>query len=305
MMRLHRWLNISFLAFFALSFLPAHAEVLVAAHRGGPVYFPENTLAAFTNAISLKVEYIEFDVQASKDDSLMIIHDVTVDRTTNGTGAVNAMTYTNLRKLDAGSGQKIPTLSEVLKLAKGKVKVCMENKDATPAAIIAAIKKFAMESEAVVQDFTFARLQEEKQLAPAIPVLFLVSTYSNADVDKLKSVSGEIIGVGGGVTAAALTYARSKNIAVWQWTVNDRPTMETLINLGINGIMSNDPKLLRRVVDSMQVATMVVPRSGFMGRREVAAQMEFISDPTTSFFFRLDGRKSTVRTSAIIWKKAQ
>lgn len=96
----------------------SESNIYVAAHRGWCAKYPENTMAAFKAALDLGVDQIETDVRVTKDGELVLIHDATVDRTTNGTGAVRDYTFEELRKLDAGNGQQIPTLKELLDLVK-------------------------------------------------------------------------------------------------------------------------------------------------------------------------------------------
>ncbi len=91
-------------------------EPLVGGHRGNPAEFPENTLASFRSAIELGVDVIECDVHMSADGELVVIHDHTLDRTTNGTGMVRDHTYAELRELDAGGGERVPLLREFLEL---------------------------------------------------------------------------------------------------------------------------------------------------------------------------------------------
>ncbi len=93
-------------------------NVFVAAHRGWRSRYPENTMAAFRAALELGVDQIETDVRVTKDGHLVLIHDATVDRTTNGTGEVAGFTLEALRKLDAGQGEQIPTLRELMELVK-------------------------------------------------------------------------------------------------------------------------------------------------------------------------------------------
>lgn len=92
--------------------------IFVAAHRGWKVKYPENTLKAFQMALTLDVDQLETDVRVTKDGELVLMHDATVDRTTNGTGEVNDLTLEELRQLDAGNGEKIPTLIEFMELVK-------------------------------------------------------------------------------------------------------------------------------------------------------------------------------------------
>jgi glycerophosphoryl diester phosphodiesterase len=93
-------------------------RVTIVGHRGAPVFAPENTLVSFDRARELGADMVEFDVHLSSDQRCIVIHDETVDRTTNGTGLVGAMTYAQLRRLDAGDGQEIPSLDEVLAWAR-------------------------------------------------------------------------------------------------------------------------------------------------------------------------------------------
>lgn len=91
---------------------------MVIAHRGGPAYAPENTLKSFRNAIEQGADALEFDVQMTKDGALVVIHDETVDRTTDGSGTVAEMTLDEIRALDAGGGEAVPAFDEVVELGK-------------------------------------------------------------------------------------------------------------------------------------------------------------------------------------------
>src|SRR5688572_2000375 len=110
---------------------PALTTLQIIAHRGGTTNVPENTLVAFRNAITQGADWLEFDVQMTKDGVLVVIHDETVDRTTDGSGAVGDLTLEQIRSFDAGQGEKLPTFQEVLELAKTNgVKILPETKSA-------------------------------------------------------------------------------------------------------------------------------------------------------------------------------
>lgn len=102
-------------------------EVRGLAHRGYPLKYPENTMLGFQKALSL-ASHLELDVQLTKDGVPVVIHDATVNRTTNGTGPINDFTLEEIRKLDAGSGEVIPTLEEALRFAKDRMIVDIELK---------------------------------------------------------------------------------------------------------------------------------------------------------------------------------
>ena len=153
----------------------------VIAHRGVSSLAPQNTIPAFQLGIDMGVDYLELDVQQSSDDSLMVIHDATVDATTNGAGNVSSKTYLQLKALDAGSwfdpaftGEQIPTLYEVLSLAKGKAKVCVELKAANiEAAAVSMIEGLGMVDDVVIFSFDLNQLNVIKGLNSNLKVCFL------------------------------------------------------------------------------------------------------------------------------------
>lgn len=114
--------------------------VSIAGHRGAPMEEPENTLRSFQRALDLGVAAVELDVQLTRDGRLAVIHDETLDRTTNGRGLVKDFTLAELQKLDAGHGERIPALEEVLELAKGRAQLLVEMKQ--PEAMEALLQFF-------------------------------------------------------------------------------------------------------------------------------------------------------------------
>lgn len=151
--------------------------IAVIAHRAGRALAPENTLAAIRNAIRIGVDYVELDIRATRDGVLVVMHDRTVDRTTNGQGAVKELDFATVRALDAGikyssgyGGEKVPTFDDVLALCKGKVNVYVDHKEAPTDQLLAAIRKHGMERHVVVYNSP-AALAEWKRLAPRIPVM--------------------------------------------------------------------------------------------------------------------------------------
>lgn len=152
-------------------------RVAVIAHRAGGGISPENTLAAIRRAIALGVDYVELDIRATKDGSLVIMHDRTVDRTTNGSGAIKDLTLAEVRALDAGSkfdakfaGERVPTFDEALRLCKGKVHIYVDHKVAPTEQVFRAIRRFGMEKEVVIYNGTDG-LQEWKRIASHLPVM--------------------------------------------------------------------------------------------------------------------------------------
>jgi glycerophosphoryl diester phosphodiesterase len=135
-------------------------HIAVIGHRGAHEDAPSNTLLSLKAAIDLGIDYVECDIRTSADNKLVIMHNDTVDATTNGQGKIHEMTLKEIRKLDAGvkmgpqfAGTKVPTLDEMLKMARGKIGVYADTKDASPEALLAALKKHDMLSHTVIYGY--------------------------------------------------------------------------------------------------------------------------------------------------------
>lgn len=151
--------------------------IAVIGHRAGAGIAPENTLAAIRQAIRLGVDYAEIDVRTTRDGALVIMHDATVDRTTDGHGAVRDLSLAAVRRLAVinrfGSGfrdERVPTLDEVLALCRGKINVYFDHKDADTRAALAALRAQGMERHVLVYNGVEG-VKQWKRLAPGIPVM--------------------------------------------------------------------------------------------------------------------------------------
>src|SRR5436309_9548583 len=156
-------------------------RVLLGGHRGNPDECPENTLASFRSAVELGVDLIECDVHRSEDGGLPVIHDHLLDRTTNGSGLVRDHTMAELKRFDAGSwkdprfkGERIPSLDEVLAVAKGQVGVTIEIKNLTlpyagiEDAVVRAVRDTGMTHDVVVISFDHRSIRRIAELDPEI-----------------------------------------------------------------------------------------------------------------------------------------
>ncbi len=231
---------------------------------------PENTLAAFHNAVAVNADYFELDVMISSDDSLMIIHDETVDRTTDGTGSVSAMTYEQLRALDAGSwfgpefsGEKIPTLWESLMVARDSdndIGVVIEIKSAhasVPSKVVEMVKLSGMESRVIISSFSLSQITEVKALEPTI-VVQLFGTIAEAHIDQVAAIDGEWVGSGGTLTQAVIDYAHLHGLYFNAWTLNSASTMNPAIDLGVDAITTDFPALLLSLLDETEPSDVVL-----------------------------------------------
>lgn len=238
-------------------------RIAVIAHRGGSGIMPENTLAAFQHAIRLGCDYVEIDVRTTRDGKLVIMHDRTVDRTTNGIGAVNEMTLSAIRKLDAGAkfsplcrGERVPTLNEVFELCGGKINVYVDHKDAPTQQILRTIRRHRMEKQVLVYG-GLDKLKEWKQVAPHISVMpSLPEKYRGpGGIAKLKQVLPVEV-LDGDIrewTQALVQEAHREAIAVYVDSLGFADTPEgyrQCLTLGVDGIQTDYPdsllKLLRQ-----------------------------------------------------------
>lgn len=153
-------------------------SVVAIAHRGEHTHHPENTLPAYKAAIRLGANFIEVDVRTTKDGKLVVMHDATVDRTTNGHGKVADMTLRQIRALDAGikfsprfAGTRVPTFDEVLRLARGKIDVYADVKQASARTFVDALKRYGMVPHTVVYAYTKAFFQQVTALDPQIKIM--------------------------------------------------------------------------------------------------------------------------------------
>jgi glycerophosphoryl diester phosphodiesterase len=234
-------------------------RILLGGHRGNADECPENTLASFRSAIELGVDVIECDVHRSDDGGLPVIHDHLVDRTTDGSGLVRDFTMAELKRLDAGSwkdprftGERIPSLDEVLALAKGRVGVAIEIKNlplpypGIAEAVVDAVKKADMLSDVVVIAFDHRCIKRVGELEPEILTGVLEASrpvdilrlMDDADADVFcphwASIEPE--------TAEEL-HAAGKLIGVW--TVDDAVSLAWSKALPANAIYTNKPREIR------------------------------------------------------------
>ena len=231
--------------------------MLAIAHRGASGYAPENTFAAFRRAIALGAGFIETDLQLSRDARLVAIHDVTVNRTTNGQGAVHDMTLAELRRLDAGSwfgsefaGERIPTIEEILEFAnKHDVVFYLEMKPSGSwggeHALISALRESGEIARTVVISFDAAILAGVRKIEPTLMTGLLFEGQIPNPLDKAIEIGARQLAVRGDlVTPRLLKEARGHDLQVVCWTVNHPGHMRLLVQAGVDGIISDYPDRL-------------------------------------------------------------
>jgi glycerophosphoryl diester phosphodiesterase len=243
------------LLFIGLTNFTMAQSTFIVAHRGFSSIAPENSLSAFEAAIECGAPYFELDVQASADGVPMVIHDETLDRTSSSghTGRVDHLAQSELRQVHVGYASKfgaefalepLPTLADALALAKGRIKVCVEVKvSGIEEAIVRDIQEQGMASEVVVFSFLPNVLSRIHELAPELPLLFLKEHATADDLKVCKALKATAIGVGGQtiLDAAFVEAAAAANIQIWRWTVDASDEMRAMLNIPVQGLISNRP----------------------------------------------------------------
>lgn len=221
------------------------ARLWKVAHRGASAELPENTLPAFVRAIELGADVVEADVRLSRDDVALILHDADLDRTTSGSGPLRAMDSDAARVLDAGGGAQIPTLVEVLEVARGRVRVNLDIKElGAVAPAVAAVTQLDMIDAVSFISFMPEVWEALEPINPGCPVIQLVDSAAGLASMAMGDVGTQSHMAGLGVPAAIVTEGLVDRMhrhgqGVFAWTVDDDAEMRRLIGLGVNGIVTN------------------------------------------------------------------
>lgn len=245
--------------------LPRHAII---AHRGASAYAPENTLAAFELAVRQGADMIELDVKLSADKHVVVIHDSTLDRTTNGTGKVAETRIQEIKTLDAGScfdvtfkDERIPTLSEVFESVGNQIFINVELTNYTtplddlPEQVAELVKDHNIESRLLFSSFNPVALRKMKKYLPESPVALLAQRGFNgafarsilANLQDYQALHPHF----SDVNTKLLNRQHHVGRKVFAYTVNQASQMESLFQLGIDGIFTDDPVLAQQVLDTL------------------------------------------------------
>ena len=238
----------------------AATKPLIVGHRGACAHAPENTLAAFRLAADQGAHAIELDAKLSADRQVMVIHDRTVDRTTNGKGAVNELTLAKMKTLDAGSffgaqfaGEPIPTLEEVFDTVGQRVLINVELTNyASPldnlvARVADLVRNFHLEERILFSSFHPVNLYRASQLLPEVPRAILTEPGRGgwwARSLMMRPVAPEAVNpYFSDATAFYIQRQHENGRRVYVWTVNSPDEMTRLVRDGADGIITDDPAL--------------------------------------------------------------
>ena len=239
-----------------------HPPILRVAHRGASAQYPENTLLAFRRAIEQGVDFLELDVHLTADEELVVMHDTTLDRTTNGHGNIHDHSLQDIRQLDAGQGEKIPLLSEAIQLSReSQVRLFVEVKGATEAeglviaeAAVRALEAGGFLSQIILTSFSPSALLRAKSIQPEISTM--LNPLPQDGTLTPRQICAQALRAGANclsydfrfLTPAIATECQLTGLALWPWDPDEPEDMRQMIKLGVHGIVTNRPDVLNKVL---------------------------------------------------------
>ena len=232
---------------------------LIIAHRGASGHEPENTLSAFELAIELRADMIELDLHATRDGEVVVIHDDDLSMTTNLKGRVSTSNLAELRLADAGKGGQIPTLTETLDLARGRIQLYLELKNPGAARdTVRLVREFGMVSDVLIASFDLALMKWLKTENHDLKIGLILGTESIDPVIRfrehypwiaLKKFNYQILSLQLNLCRPrTILRARESGKMIFAWTANDEVAFRRLINLGVDGIVTNFPDRLAAIL---------------------------------------------------------
>lgn len=213
---------------------------LIIAHRGFSGRHPENTLVAIRAALELGVDYVEIDVQETRDGELIVFHDYRLYRICHVRGRVRDRTLAEIKQLN----RQVPTLAEVLRMCRGKARVLIEIKGADPCKVAAVIARSRMEREVIVFSLSIPRLKAFAEAAPQITRFGLVARRLRSSLSAFRFL---LTVDGHGLSRRLVTSPRvvgdihRRGWKVFVWTVNREAEMRKLARWGVDGLITNHP----------------------------------------------------------------
>ena len=238
-------------------------ETIIIGHRGANKIAPENTLKSFRKAIELGADYVEFDVHLSKDNHIVIMHDKNTLRTTGQEGIISEMSLEELKELDCGEGEQVPTLRELIDLARGKINLQCEIKaEGMASKLVELLKEASLIETTIISSFNHEELLKVQELEPKLKLAALEPAGTGWITDwilKKKIISNAMENgfyavhpLYKIVNQKLVDYAHDNNIEVNPWTVDSLNAMKTLVNYGVDGLITNDIKKAKRVLKELK-----------------------------------------------------
>ena len=218
-------------------------RVLRIGHRGAAGHAPENTLAAIQKGIALGVDFVELDVRRTADGGLVILHDATVNRTTDGKGRDDRLSLRDIEKLDAGNGEHVPTLEEVLKIAAGKAGLMLELKaEGVAQQTVESVREAGFKNSVIYASFLHDELKHVRTIDPEASLMVLFGGLSRATVSRAVKYGSSHVGLRHDKATRALVDSFHRaDLLVFVYTANTPRDIQHALSLGVDGVISNFP----------------------------------------------------------------
>lgn len=215
-------------------------------HRGARGHAPENTLAAIECAIALHAHLVEFDVQTTRDGQLVLLHDATLDRTTNGHGPVAEHLWSDVQRLTAGNGQPVPLLADALWAASARIGVMIEIKaEGTARQICRTVHDVQFSGPVVYASYLHHELLDVRRMEPQAQTLALIEAMPVNRTAFATEAQVTHVGVAFDVlTPSFLAALHDRSLRVFVYTVNELADIQRAKAMGVDGIVSDYPERL-------------------------------------------------------------
>lgn len=228
---------------------------LVIAHRGASAYEPENTLRAFDLAIRQGAQMIELDLHLTRDQHVVVIHDPTLDHTTDLRGRINELTLHDVKRADAGKGERVPTLEETLELTKGKVRLYLEIKDPSAAAeTLRLVRHYQCQREVMIASFDIELMRVLGNEVKDIELGIILGTSSLKPTIRLReafpwislrSINYHVLCMQVQLCHDYLVKrVKANGKTLYVWTADETRQFQRVIARGVDGIVTNRPDRL-------------------------------------------------------------
>ena len=226
-------------------------KIPIIAHRGASGYEPENTISAFRAALEMQADAIELDVQVCKSGDVLVFHDKRLKRITGVKGKIKKKKIAGLRKLDAGNGEHIPTLKEVLDLCDAKININVELKSKRTAMATAMILRNGIRTgnwkneNFIVSSFFYRELRRFHEICPEIPIGLLYNRKPKKLLKRIKQFSPVAVHLNvSHIKKKWIDLAHEQNLKVYVWSVDDPDVAAILVSDGVDGFFTNYPDRL-------------------------------------------------------------
>ena len=224
-------------------------NIKIVGHRGAAGYAPENTLLSFQAAVDSNCDKVEMDIRVTRDGHAVVIHDATVNRTTDGKGPVSALTLADLKKLDCGQGQKIPTFQEVADFCKNRIPMIVELKEfGASEGVSRILHEDGLASSSLVISFNSDILIEMKEIQPGIRLgLVFRKPLSKSRLESIWRFSEEtpldyICPRSDALNAHMVSEAHAKGLRVYAYHVNSRRIFRKMAKCRVDEIGTDYPR---------------------------------------------------------------